>query len=157
MEQFPYLARRIEFNGDMAKVHYMYMEDAIPGGGIFIGQVAGQNSLSNNTRWLYDSFEFQVLSNDDEILANNFTLEQNYPNPFNPSTKITYSLAERSDVSLKVYDVLGKEVASLVNNTTQEAGKYDVTFDAGKLASGLYIYTLNAGNFTSSKKMMLLK
>ena len=135
----------------------MYMEDAIPGGGIFIGQVAGQNSLSNNTRWLYDSFEFQVLSNDDEILANNFTLEQNYPNPFNPSTKITYSLAERSDVSLKVYDVLGKEVASLVNNTTQEAGKYDVTFDAGKLASGLYIYTLNAGNFTSSKKMMLLK
>ncbi|MCW8810130.1 MAG: T9SS type A sorting domain-containing protein, partial [Ignavibacteriaceae bacterium] len=56
----------------------------------------------------------------------------------------------------KVYDVLGNEVANLVN-TTQEAGKHNVRFDAGKLASGLYIYTLNAGNFTSTKKMMLLK
>lgn len=156
MEQYPYLARRIEFDGDMAKIHYMYMEDAIPGAAIFIGQVAGQNSLSNDSRWLYDSFEFQVLSNDDEILVNNFELSQNYPNPFNPSTKIAYTLGERSAVSVKVYDVLGNEVASLVN-TTQEAGKYDVTFDAGKLASGLYVYTLNAGNFTSSKKMMLLK
>jgi len=156
MEQYPYLARRIEFDGDMAKIHYMYMEDAIPGAAIFIGQVAGQNSLSNDSKWLYDSFEIQILSNDDEILVNNFELAQNYPNPFNPSTKITYTLGERSAVTLKVYDVLGNEVASLVN-TTQEAGKHDVTFDAGKLASGLYVYTLNAGNFTSSKKMMLLK
>jgi hypothetical protein len=140
----------------MAKIHYMYMEDAIPGAAIFIGQVAGQNSLSNDTKWLYDSFEMQIVSNDDEIIVNNFELSQNYPNPFNPSTKISYSVGERSAVSLKVYDILGNEVASLVN-TTQEAGKYDVTFDAGKLASGLYVYTLNAGNFTSSKKMMLLK
>lgn len=93
---------------------------------------------------------------DDNIVVNNFNLEQNYPNPFNPNTTINYSLAEISAVTLKVYDVLGNEVATLVN-TTQEAGKHNVKFDAAKLASGLYIYTLNTGNFTSSKKMMLLK
>jgi len=156
MEQYPYLARRIEFQGTDAIVHYMYQEDAVPGAGIFNGQVAGQNLLNDNTRWLYDSMTFTVLSNDDEIIANNFTLEQNYPNPFNPSTTINYTLAERSEVTLKVYDVLGNEVASIVN-TTQEAGKHDVKFDASRLSSGLYIYTLNAGNFTSSRKMMLLK
>jgi len=156
MEQYPYLARRIAFQGDQATVHYMYMEDAVPGAGIFGTQVAGQNSLSDDTRWLYDSMTFTVSSNDDEIIVNNFTLEQNYPNPFNPSTTINYSLGERSNVSLKIYDVLGNEVASLVN-TTQEAGKYDIKFDASGLSSGLYIYKLNAGNFTSSRKMMLLK
>ena len=92
----------------------------------------------------------------DNVVVNDFTLEQNYPNPFNPSTQINYTLAERSNVTIKVYDVLGNEVATLVN-TTQEAGAYDVNFDASQLSSGLYIYTLNAGNFTSSKKMMLLK
>lgn len=102
-------------------------------------------------------FDESIVGVEDEIVANSFNLGQNYPNPFNPSTKITYTLAERSDVSLIVYDVLGNEVASLVNNKTQEAGKYDVIFDAGKLASGLYIYTLNTAKFTSSKKMMLLK
>jgi len=93
---------------------------------------------------------------DDNIIANNFTLEQNYPNPFNPSTTINYTLAERSAVTLKVYDVIGNEVATLVNST-EEAGKYNVKFDASRLSSGLYIYTINTGNFTSSRKMMLLK
>jgi hypothetical protein len=65
-------------------------------------------------------------------------------------------LAERSAVTLKVYDVLGNEVANLVN-TTQEAGQHNIRFDASGLSSGLYIYTLNTGNFTSSRKMMLLK
>ena len=93
---------------------------------------------------------------EDGLKLHSFALDQNYPNPFNPSTLISYTLAERSNVTLKVYDVLGKEVASLVNNS-QEAGTHQVTFDASNLATGLYIYTLNAGNFTSSKKMMLIK
>jgi hypothetical protein len=93
---------------------------------------------------------------DDVISVTDFSLAQNYPNPFNPTTSISYSLAERSSVSLKVYDVLGTEVATLVN-TTQGAGAYDVNFDAANLASGLYIYTLKAGSYTSTKKMMLLK
>ncbi|RKY95179.1 MAG: hypothetical protein DRQ13_07415 [Ignavibacteriae bacterium] len=97
-----------------------------------------------------------VVGVEDEIVVNNFSLEQNYPNPFNPNTSIKYTLAEQSPVSLKVFDILGNEVATLVN-TTQGAGAYDVNFDAANLASGLYIYTLKAGNFTSTKKMMLLK
>ncbi len=100
--------------------------------------------------------EIPVVGVDDNIIANNFNLEQNYPNPFNPSTTINYTLAERSAVTLKVYDVIGNEVATLVNST-QEAGKHNVKFDASKLSSGLYIYTINTGNFTSSRKMMLLK
>ncbi|MCH7773892.1 MAG: T9SS type A sorting domain-containing protein [Bacteroidetes bacterium] len=85
-----------------------------------------------------------------------FDLKQNYPNPFNPSTRIAYSLAAQSPVSLKVYDILGSEVATLVN-TTQGTGVYEVNFNASNLASGLYFYTLKAGSFTSTKKMMLLK
>jgi hypothetical protein len=108
------------------------------------------------SQYYYFTTDIPFVGVDDNIIANNFNLEQNYPNPFNPSTTINYTIAERSTVSLKVYDVLGNEVANLVN-TTQEAGKYDVTFNASGLSSGLYIYTLNTGNFTSSKKMMLLK
>ena len=85
-----------------------------------------------------------------------FDLEQNYPNPFNPSTSIKYTIAERSNVSIKVFDMLGKEVATLINSE-KESGSYEVNFNASDLASGLYIYTINAGNFTSSRKMMLLK
>jgi hypothetical protein len=100
--------------------------------------------------------DITIVGVGDDIIANTFNLEQNYPNPFNPSTTINYTLSERSAVTLKVYDVLGNEIVSLVN-TTQEAGKYNINFDATGLSSGLYIYTLNTGNFTSSKKMMLLK
>ncbi|HSD62982.1 MAG TPA: T9SS type A sorting domain-containing protein, partial [Ignavibacteriaceae bacterium] len=85
-----------------------------------------------------------------------YKLEQNYPNPFNPTTRITYSIPERNNVTLKVYNMLGQEVTTLVN-TTKDAGQYEVNFDAAKLASGLYIYKLQAGNFTESRKMMLLK
>jgi hypothetical protein len=111
---------------------------------------------SVTANWYHFTTEITVVGVEDNITVNSFNLEQNYPNPFNPSTTINYSLAERSAVSLKVYDVLGNEVANLVN-TTQEAGSHSINFDASKLSSGLYIYTLNTGNFTSSKKMMLLK
>ncbi len=85
-----------------------------------------------------------------------YSLQQNYPNPFNPTTKINYSLAQRSNVVLKVYNMLGQEVATLINSE-QEVGSHSINFDASKLASGLYIYKLTAGNFTQSRKMMLLK
>lgn len=94
--------------------------------------------------------------NDRNQVALSFNLNQNYPNPFNPSTKIDYTLSEKSNVSLKIYDVLGKEVANVLN-ATQEAGNHSVNFNASKLASGLYIYTLKSGNNVMSKKMMLLK
>jgi hypothetical protein len=85
-----------------------------------------------------------------------FKLNQNYPNPFNPTTTISYSVPEQSFVSLKVYNVLGKEVASLVSNQV-EAGIHKVNFNASNLSSGIYFYTIKAGKFTATKKLMLLK
>ncbi len=85
-----------------------------------------------------------------------YYLSQNYPNPFNPTTTIEFSTPERGHVSLKVYDVLGNEVATLVNGW-MESTNHQVIFDASKLASGIYYYTLSAGNFTSTKKLILLK
>lgn len=85
-----------------------------------------------------------------------YNLSQNYPNPFNPSTTISFSLPKGSNVVLKIYDVLGREVATLLNGE-KPAGNYEVNFDASKLSSGLYVYTINAGEFTSTKKMMLMK
>ncbi len=85
-----------------------------------------------------------------------FALEQNYPNPFNPSTTISYSVQKESQVSLKIYDLMGAEVAELVNEKQPE-GFYEIQFDASNLSSGMYFYKLSAGNFTSIKKMTLLK
>ncbi|MBC8042101.1 MAG: T9SS type A sorting domain-containing protein [Rhizobacter sp.] len=85
-----------------------------------------------------------------------FALKQNYPNPFNPSTTIAYTLANAEQVSLKVYDVLGREVATLVNSK-QSAGNYRLPFNASRLASGVYFYRLTAGAQSTVKKMMLLK
>jgi len=89
-------------------------------------------------------------------VATTFSLSQNYPNPFNPTTQIDFSVPQQSTVQLKVYNTLGQLVTTLVNGNLS-AGLHSVTFDARNLASGLYIYRLSAGNFTSVKKMMLLK
>jgi hypothetical protein len=85
-----------------------------------------------------------------------FTLGQNYPNPFNPTTVITYQIPTASYVSLKVYDILGREVALLVNEN-QITGYYNITFNARNLPSGVYFYRMNAGNYTSVKKLVLMK
>jgi hypothetical protein len=93
-----------------------------------------------------------------------FKLEQNYPNPFNPTTTIQYQIPaspksspkERTSVTLKVYDILGSEVATLVNEE-QEAGYKEVQFNGSNFASGMYVYRIQAGEYISSKKMMLLK
>lgn len=85
-----------------------------------------------------------------------FELAQNYPNPFNPVTNINFRIVSSSKVSLKIFDILGKEVASLINEV-REAGNYTVQFDAAKLSSGIYYYTLTAGGLTDTKKMMLIK
>ena len=92
----------------------------------------------------------------DKIIANNFTLYQNYPNPFNQKTVIKYELLSRDFVTLKVYDVLGKEIATLVNEE-KDAGEYKTTFDGLNLASGIYVYRLSVGNNHLSRKMILLK
>lgn len=88
--------------------------------------------------------------------VNSFELSQNYPNPFNPTTTIKYSIAEKSNVTLKVFDILGREITTLVNSELS-AGNYNIQFDASSLASGVYIYSIKAGNFSSSKKMLLVR
>ena len=85
-----------------------------------------------------------------------YDLSQNYPNPFNPSTTIKYQIPNAGNVTLKVYDILGREVTTLVDEFKNE-GRYEVNFNAGKLASGVYIYTIKSNDFTASKKLMLLK
>ncbi len=93
---------------------------------------------------------------DNDKIPEKFELSQNYPNPFNPTTKIKYQIPESGFVSLKVYDALGKEVATLVKKSLAK-GNYEVNFNAKSLASGIYIYTLKANNYSESKKMLLMK
>ncbi len=90
------------------------------------------------------------------VVPVDFVLKQNYPNPFNPSTTIEYYTAQPGKVSLKVYDITGKEAADLVNEN-QKAGQHSIKFNAAGLASGVYLYSLEAGNFTATKKLMLIK
>jgi len=118
-----------------------------------------QNALRDaiaNARTKYGEIIITDVEEDNVVAPTEFVLEQNYPNPFNPRTKINFSLPESSFTSLKIYDVLGNEVATLINEE-KPAGIYDVEFDAGKLTSGFYIYRMQAGNYFDSKKMILLK
>jgi len=85
-----------------------------------------------------------------------FKLEQNFPNPFNPSTTIQYQLPQDARVTLKVYDILGSEVATLVNEE-QQAGYKEVKFNGSNIASGMYVYRLQAGDYVSIKKMLMIK
>ena len=89
-------------------------------------------------------------------IISNFKLEQNYPNPFNPTTTIGYEVPTAAFVTIKVYDMLGKEITTLVN-TNIDAGVHEITFDASRLTSGVYLYRMTAGRYTIQKKMLLLK
>ncbi|MDP3580776.1 MAG: LamG-like jellyroll fold domain-containing protein [Ignavibacteria bacterium] len=91
-----------------------------------------------------------------ETIPVSFSLSQNYPNPFNPQTKINYALPKSGVVTIKLYDILGKEV-EIIENGFKNAGNYSVSFDAGHLASGVYIYKMVSGDFSASKKLLLLK
>jgi hypothetical protein len=103
------------------------------------------------------SFTYHVLAETVEIGSiKTFYLSQNYPNPFNPSTIISFQVPVESNISLKVYDMLGNEVATLVNES-KTAGEYEVEFNAATIASGIYFYRLQAGDFVETKRMMLMK
>lgn len=101
--------------------------------------------------------DYEYIENNREILIpGSISLNQNYPNPFNPITTIEYSLPEKSSVQLKVFDILGKEITTLVNGEITP-GKYEVIFQGTELTSGVYFYTLRIGDFIETKKMLLLK
>ncbi len=92
-----------------------------------------------------------------ETLPTVLALNQNYPNPFNPSTTISFALPEQSSVRLEVYDVIGRRVATLIQNEAMPAGRHSTSFDARSLASGVYIYRLVAGDVILTKRMLLIK
>jgi glycosidase len=109
--------------------------------------------------WGYGVYEFGsgiILEQNDEILANGFALSQNYPNPFNPITKIEYSIPNSNDVSIKIFDMLGNEIKTLIDEY-KLAGVYELTFDAKNLPSGVYFYRIVSGNFSATNKMILMK
>ncbi|MEK6571791.1 MAG: T9SS type A sorting domain-containing protein, partial [Bacteroidota bacterium] len=96
------------------------------------------------------------VQREEGLIPSGFTLSQNYPNPFNPSTQIKFTLPEAGMTSLKVYDMLGREVATLVEESLA-AGGYTATFDASKLSSGVYAYVLTSRGYRLSNKMVLVK
>jgi choice-of-anchor B domain-containing protein len=105
---------------------------------------------------LRTTFSIVGTENNNENIPKSFSLKQNYPNPFNPTTTIKYLLPEGSHVTLKVYDLLGKQVGLLVDEY-KSAGEYSINYDASRLASGIYLYSLNAGGHSETKRMTLVK
>jgi len=122
----------------------------------FVGAFGRDNDWTQN--WVnYNPVNYMVSVNDKyENIANSFTLEQNYPNPFNPTTLIRFTLSKGSLVKLSIYDHLGREIETLINEY-REAGSHTYTFNANKLSSGIYYYKLEAGSFSQTKKMVLMK
>ena len=117
----------------------------------------GSINPTKYNRWNYDTHSpITTLVTNRPGVPQVFALQQNYPNPFNPTTKIAFSVPSQMKVELVVYNVLGQKVATLVNETLS-AGGHEVPFDASRLASGMYLYRITAGQFMSVKKMMLLK
>jgi len=126
-----------------------------PGPGIYTVNAGFKNP--NPRRW--DSVMVNISITDIGENPSNpteYKLYDNYPNPFNPSTILRYSIPEASFTTIKIYDALGNEVSSLVNET-KTAGTYEVEFNATNLSSGIYYYTLQAGSFNQTKKMILIK
>jgi len=128
-----------------------------------VALAAGPNTIQIVPSWGWMYFDYlsvpaATITSVDNLnqIPTSYSLLQNYPNPFNPTTNIKYSITKESHVSLKVFDVLGREVENLVN-TKQVAGSYQVNFNASKLASGVYIYRIIAGDYIQSMKMMLIK
>jgi hypothetical protein len=127
------------------------------GGGEYMGSISIKGAVVNGelygdtTQIITSVFDLEEPSSN-----SNYKISQNYPNPFNPSTTISYSIPKAEFVTLKVFDILGRETASLVNES-KEAGNYSLTFNAGNIPSGIYFYKLTSGSFMATKKLILLK
>jgi hypothetical protein len=135
-------------NGTSTEVHTYYFVD--------------QDPVTGNSYYRLKQIDFDGSSEYSNIVevvygaVADYSLEQNYPNPFNPTTKINYSIKEKGDVELKIFDLLGSEIASLVNEE-KTPGNYEVFFDASNLSSGVYLYTIKSSSFIQTRKMMLMK
>ena len=133
------------------KVHLKILLDENISGEYTLSELIGVDSVLHIGKEGY-----QEVSFGGDLAVIEYALEQNYPNPFNPSTTLKYQIPQNGFVTLKVYDILGKEVASLVNEVKTQ-GRYEATFNASDLASGVYLYRLNVNDYIDVKKMILLK
>jgi hypothetical protein len=122
---------------------------AVNGASIFAGTIGGG-------LWMRSLSELLGVSKGSAMLQKQFTLSQNYPNPFNPSTTINYSIPKAGHVKLIVYNAIGSKVATLANDF-KSAGTYSVIFNGKDLASGIYFYRLETGNYSVVKKLILMK
>ena len=132
------------FNNQMAQSFYLEVNGTVNG------------ILFDPNNLILKTASVTVGTEDENLVLDKFELYQNYPNPFNPETTISYQIPDKSIVSLKIFDVLGNEIASLVNGEN-EAGIHHVKFDGSSLTNGIYFYVLKSGNFSSTKKLVLLK
>lgn len=152
------ISKFTDFQEDFSQTAHISTIDNLP-----IGSLQWNDSQLNNFNsaddWqmVVNAYEKAVDVNETGSgLPLTYKLSQNYPNPFNPTTTIDFSLPKTQNVTLKVYNILGQQVASLINGN-MTAGYHSIRFDASNLSSGMYIYKISAGSFTSAKKMMLLK
>jgi endonuclease/exonuclease/phosphatase family metal-dependent hydrolase len=148
-------------NAPTSKIDYVFYKYTghllIDSSKVIMDQPYSGNSYCSDHLGVMTTFSFNPSSIDDEgILIKDFELYQNYPNPFNPSTSIQYAVSSRQFVTLKIYDVLGNEITTLVNEELS-AGEYEKEFDAIGLTSGIYFYRLQAGNYNQTRKMILMK
>lgn len=125
-------------------------------GKAFIGKSVSVNNHQYSGFWYVYKADIGTPVENEETFPTEFKLQQNYPNPFNPSTMIKFSVPERSNVLIKIYDILGGEVATIVNEEI-EAGWYTRVFNATGYSTGVYIYRMQAGNYTQTRKMLLIK
>ncbi|MEX0928113.1 MAG: T9SS type A sorting domain-containing protein, partial [Balneolales bacterium] len=163
-----------EFDNDMECIEYQYDDPEDEEYDTYtpvrtIGSVDGleadpvwfhypeHNNLLVSLNLIYPDESLEDQNGSDLPYADSFELEQNYPNPFNPVTVIRYNLVEEVPVRLEVFDILGRKVETLVDEPGQRVGSYDVRFDGGGLASGIYLYRLQAGDYTQTGKMTLTK
>ena len=138
----------VEGSGSTTELHLYSFIDKNPTGGSNFNYRLKQIDFDGRYRY---SDEIEI-----NIVPDYFFLSQNYPNPFNPTTTIKFSIPENNNVSIKIYDILGNEVAVLVDDN-KSAGNYEVKFTADNLSSGVYFYKLQAGSFNQVKKMLLIK
>lgn len=156
-------SRNYFINDETGKVIHFIAErwagsEWVPGYGVLAfndGAGNGQFFIGSKIEVKYKAVEVPV-GVQNETIGNKFQLSQNYPNPFNPTTEIRFSLIETGQVELKIFDLLGREVKTLVK-TVKPAGNHDLSFDASDLVSGVYIYRLTSGNQSQMKKMILVK
>ena len=151
--RYPSIAEVIPLVDGGFTIHIVMQGDSIPGS---VVNAVAPMPVGVTAQYYHFSYEWVPPTVGDENNLNNFILQQNYPNPFNPSTKINYYIPVGRFVNLKVYDVLGNEIATLVNEE-KLAGDFEVSFNATGLPSGVYFYQLKAGVFIQTKKMILMK